>query len=631
MAAVAALPRRDDGHLSPSSEMLNTIPDPRNMSTPSIIAKPGSSSSHHPDLSNEVAALSNKLINAINHQTALDDNLAAARQELENARGQIRRLEQAEREHAELIATGALLRREDVDEERSIWKAELAEEKEQKSIIARDKKKIDQELETLTAALFEEANQMVAAERKERDKVDRKNDQLKSQIKDMETLLTSHQEQLAELKAVMQQMNVDRDETENTTTTSTAPSTPAFPSQDKDNMSRFLDALNLSPNTPGAYDIPPAPPTSFSHLLHPILRTDTQAYDEFRSLLQLSRTSAPPSRVSSGSYSGLNVMSLAGFGHNKSSSNPPSNASSISLATAVGLGSSRSTPSSPNANNSKENSGVSAPLKDTQFYKRAIVEDVEPTLRLELSPGLSWLARRAVISSIGEGNLVVEPMPPSLKKYHFSCGLCGEYRKGEDYERAHRIRTNETDSASRYPLCPFCLNRVRATCDYMGFLRMIRDGHWRTDGAGGEKAAWEESVRLRERMFWARIGGGVVPAFLQGKESPRNSTTDDDKHTHEVQRISPNEPSLNGERSSSSENIDPFKSNEKRASIGNTVISKKEMARTLNPRITDASNVVGDDPSTEQLKSNLRDSLKSNISERRVSLNSDKGLSITIP
>lgn len=29
------------------------------------------------------------------------------------------------------------------------------------------------------------------------------------------------------------------------------------------------------------------------------------------------------------------------------------------------------------------------------------------------------------------------------------------------------------------------------------------------------KAAWEECVRLREKMFWARLGGGVVPAIAR--------------------------------------------------------------------------------------------------------------------
>lgn len=41
---------------------------------------------------------------------------------------------------------------------------------------------------------------------------------------------------------------------------------------------------------------------------------------------------------------------------------------------------------------------------------------------------------------------------------------------------------------------------------------MLRDGHWRTECEEDEKGAWEEATRLRERMFWARLGGGVVPA-----------------------------------------------------------------------------------------------------------------------
>ena len=46
-------------------------------------------------------------------------------------------------------------------------------------------------------------------------------------------------------------------------------------------------------------------------------------------------------------------------------------------------------------------------------------------------------------------------------------------------------------------------------------MRIVKDGHWRVgDGEEEERSGWEESVRLREQMFWARIGGGVVPAGM---------------------------------------------------------------------------------------------------------------------
>jgi hypothetical protein len=79
----------------------------------------------------------------------------------------------------------------------------------------------------------------------------------------------------------MQQMSSDRDEAETNTNASTAPSTPGL--QNQDNLNKIFDALHLSPNTPGMDDIPPAHPTSFTHLLHPVLRTDLQAYDDFHS------------------------------------------------------------------------------------------------------------------------------------------------------------------------------------------------------------------------------------------------------------------------------------------------------------------------------------------------------------
>jgi hypothetical protein len=47
---------------------------------------------------------------------------------------------------------------------------------------------------------------------------------------------------------------------------------------------------------------------------------------------------------------------------------------------------------------------------------------------------------------------------------------------------------------------------MRVTCDFVGFLRAVRDGIWKIEDEEGEEKAWDESVKLRERMFWARLG-----------------------------------------------------------------------------------------------------------------------------
>lgn len=423
---------------------------------------------------------------------------------------------------------------------------------------------------------------MVAVARKDREAVERRNEQLRAQLNDTELLLVSHQEQLTELKAVMQQMSSEQEDQELNTNTSTTPSTPAM--QNHEPMNRMFDALHLSPNLLGSEENLPAPPTSFTHLLHPILRTDLQAYDDFYSLLQTSRKSTPGSRVTSGSFGGLSVAGLSHLASRQQSNFPGhqiSNGSSSSLSTHVTQHSSSispSTPASANSSVSSRDSPLTAtPLKETRFYKRALSEDVEPTLRFEAAPGLSWLARRTVINSMCEGSLVVEPIPSVATLYIFSCSLCGENRRGDEYARTHRFRTNENENAQRYPLCPYCLNRMRASCDFLGFLRMVKDGHWRTDGVEAENAAWEESVRLRERMFWARIGGGVLPAFVRTRESPRSSVEEDKlgSESMEIENTSVSQ-RLENEQSHSRPSVDPFHDNdEKRLSVGRTHISQR--------------------------------------------------------
>lgn len=342
---------------------------------------------------------------------------------------------------------------------------------------------------------------MVAAAKLEREAVEKKNEQLRSQVKDTESLLASHQEQLAELKSVLQVMNISKDDLDGRTAISTAPPSPAGPLQPPAFTRKSMEATDI-PSDVICAEIAPGPSTSFPELIKTVCRTDVIGYEDFRELFTAAKSSKPPSRATSGSYSGLNVMSLASF-------------------SGAGFGSASSSPSksqthSPNGSvSSPQPATASIPLKDARFYKRALMEDIEPTLRLDAAPGISWLTRRSVLSGICEGSLVVEPMPSNVKKYEFPCSLCGERRNGFDNERTHRFRTSDSETAQRYPLCVLCLERVRSCCEFTGYLRLILDGHIHAEDSDDLQEAWEETVRLRERMFWSRIGGGIVPIFAQ--------------------------------------------------------------------------------------------------------------------
>ncbi|KAF2820109.1 hypothetical protein CC86DRAFT_449709 [Ophiobolus disseminans] len=564
------------------SDGMNTIPDPRSATPQPAISRQHSTDSQQPDLGQEVSMLSTKLINAINHSTMLDDSLQQTRHELEAAREQLARVETKVQDHENKVARGLLMDKVVYDKMEKQLGIELQEERNRRIAAENAKRKTDSEVEALTAALFEEANVMVAAARKETEASEKRGEHFKQQIADAEVLQHSLQEQLQHLKGVVETMSAHGDDNESTLATTTAPSTPGITPADK--MTKLLEAVNLTPNTPGTDDFSPEHPLHFSHLIHPVLRSDLASFNEFQDMLKISsRSSAPASRVSSGSYGSLNVLGLGSLTNNSSSSLPGSMKS----------------PTSAGNNSPRESiGGIGMPnLKDERFYKRALAEDIEPTLRLDIAPGLSWMARRTVINSITAGSLVVEPHPPSTSRWInpvFPCSLCGEARKGDQYARKYRFKPADTEDSQRYPLCDWCLGRVRATCDYIGFLRMVAAGHWRAETEDEQKNAWEESVRLRERMFWTRVGGGVVPSFIPLRDSPTSPTytngapkPDEEKQTEESEIVlEPVDISVDGPVADRKSEDDPFRSKSedkiKRVSIGNTIISSdRDSTQTL--------------------------------------------------
>lgn len=522
-------PKRIYAGIQESDFDLTTIPDPRSRAMTPSNADDASSVHQHPELNDEVAHLSSKLIHAINHQTTLDDNLSQTRAELERAREQIQSMEVQLEKQREMLVGDIWIRRKSAEAEKTNLLSRIADEKRLRLAAEDEKRRIEQELENLTTELFEEANKMVISAkeeaRKEQEVLQRKNSALKAQLADTEGLLQSQQEQLIELKHVMEQMSDHDNDT--ATTTPSSPGYSKFDSREDDTPTSDLGSQSGIPDL-----VSPSYPTSFTHLLQPVLRNDIGAYDDFVSLCKASRT--PASRPPSGNHSTLG-LGLLGPASSVTSIGIPSSASTASLSS-MGSPAASSTLSiqTPNTPGSTV-SGMSTasmvpipPLKDCKFYKRVLAEDVEPTLRLDMAPGLSWLARRSVISAMSDGSLVVEPVPTTgtyamlSKPQFYPCSLCGENRKDDEYLRRYRFRTSESSSSQRYPLCRYCLSRVRATCDFLGFLRIVKDGHWRTDDEDSEKSAWEESVRLRENMFWSRIGGGVRP-ILQGFHGHSNS------------------------------------------------------------------------------------------------------------
>ncbi|KIW04088.1 uncharacterized protein PV09_04905 [Verruconis gallopava] len=627
MAAVAPPPSVPQHLFRSDSEGMNTLPNPRSTTPSTPLSRSDSATSgHHPDLNDEIAMLSAKLVKAINFQTSLDDQLHSAREELERARRVIAELEAAKKQHEEAIRVGSLVRKEEVEKikaqlykeldaarnERSEMmkekeKAIQALEREQAKRAAAEKsrKEMEQELENLTSALFEEANGMVADARKETEASEKRNESLRNQLNDAEVLLRSHQEQLQDLKAVVEKISSERDENESNVQTSTAPSTPGMAPHDK--MSRLFESANLTPVTPGIDDIQPDQPLKFSHLITPVMRYDLSAFEDFKNLIKAAAKATPaPSRVASGSFGSVNVLGLE-----RSDSTKSSKASSPAAPVF---------PTVLSSPKMRDFSSSVPQLKDTPVYKRALAEDIEPTMRLDSAPGVGWMAKRTILNSMTAGTLVVEPMPTPMSRFRGpvnACALCGENRKTEPYQRKLCFRVTETEDAQRYPLCDYCLGRVRMSCDYIAFLRMIRDGHWRADSDEEIKAAWDESVKLRERMFWQRLGGGVLPAYMQNKENLRSPTfehaSESGRNSEEAQRTPPQLPPRLPPRNSED---DPFQSEKatKRVSIGEAVVANNDGHSAATSTLTAEEEKRIEEQAAQQLQDEARHSYTSKSS-----------------
>ncbi|KAL1896374.1 rab guanine nucleotide exchange factor S2 [Sporothrix stenoceras] len=595
-AATLSTPiRRLPSSLSSSSiedQDISTIPDPR------LRALNLASGGKDTDPQDEITALSTKLIDAINHQSTLDDTLSRTRMELEESREQVRKLEELSARQKEFLAGGLWVRKSAVEEEKAHILAKSRDEKRLRLEAESAKSKIELELETLTAELFEQANIMVAAAkeeaRAEQLAANRRYENLKGQLADTEVLLKSQQEQLTQLKQVMEEMiqneGAGGDDHTTALTTPTSPGFGQFDFKDADAKSvsekqqadgaadtettddteakkdedpsvsasvatavatattvattsvvlspTIVPPPSSSPAAPAPDSLPlsPSQPMSFTHLLRPVLRYDTNAFHEFVDLirtaqiqLMLHLQNSPQSHVRSPSSTSLPKTPPMNNNSNwnattlNSTTTLQSSTVSMSAVNAfatVASGLSVSSNANSPQNHTKE-------LKETKFYKRVVVEDIEPTLRLDTAPGISWLVRRNIMSAVLEGTLVAEPVPNmtgSALVVQQPCSMCGENRREESFLRHHRFRLTESDKSTPYPLCNYCLSRVRSVCGFLVFLRMIKEGHWRAADEEAEQAAWEECVRLREHMFWARIGGGMLPAGVpNGVGSARHS------------------------------------------------------------------------------------------------------------
>lgn len=394
---------------------------------------------------------------------------------------------------------------------------------------------LETEIENLTASLFTEANKMVAVERFARARAEEKMRSLEESGAGMtglfEELQANLREKVEKLEAAEGEVGdlrrrltlaapLREDGEEKEAVDGQVPGALFSDGSHVTTASALASALILSTN---GSSTPKVLRHGSTYLPAPRLLTSVLPYHEFLAFithlrqLRISVLSRPPEYPSSSTTS----LSSIGFG---TSSHPPPNLShSIPLSPAQLLA-----PHLP----------LSTHLSQP-FLKRCIEEDSDPSLRLDLAPGLGFLSRRQVGTAIVDGTLLIEPTYGGASLPTSTCTLCGTGLEkwwngaaGEEmvvvaakpvtqmrkafgsgawsissltggkkdssrpsspsattsgaetpfafpavpHQQIHIFRVNDTSSA-RYAVCPtYCLPRLRAVCEMWTYVRAMERG-----------------------------------------------------------------------------------------------------------------------------------------------------------
>lgn len=245
--------------------------------------------------------------------------------------------------------------------------------------------------------------------------------------------------------------------------------------------------------------------------------------------------------------------------------------------------------------------GTTVPLKKIHsipFMKNCLVEDVETCLRFGPSPRVS---ARKITDAIVTNTCFIEEAPPgfaeeqynrppdvplknSASKQHLwerfsgtqstvifrGCQACGRVEGHLPF----RFRISHFDDWAC--IDRYCRDRLVAVCEFYVFIRNVRQGYYSNRTA---EDLYAESIRLRLQMFYARMG--ALPSLLRGlglrhdligsatiptmppKRSFEGSTRDSNRPSTEITL----EPSSSTKPTSASVTVTPSTSVSSRSSI----------------------------------------------------------------
>lgn len=402
----------------------------------------------------QISSLSTQLIESIEKQSQLEERLNQAKRTIQGHKNVIEQFNEFKIQY-----DGLEEKYNAQNEELTKLKEEIVSEKELRSTAQKTVDELNTEIEDLTASLFDEANKMVATARREGHAVEVKNTKLMEQLREKDSILEILNLQLKNLKKVLQ--NVEQE----SAAINVRP--PSLINEQSDSSTSLNKAS--SSNSTKSYEQISGP--IYSPNISSV-RYDLNLYKEFMKFLAVL----------------------------------------------------------PRCETLKDTSSSS------KLLRRLINDEIQPILRLDNASGLGWIVRRSLMTLMMEGLVVVEPLSglnenfqygsPSLKNtgfkqinlsnakdshlfnfpsdsppiaVHDKCSFCSEARDDVlEHARMYVLKTQtraEDDSlitTNNFPLCRYCLLKVRQTCEIFAFLRSLKLGAWNLEKVSLTSVAKEE-------------------------------------------------------------------------------------------------------------------------------------------
>lgn len=396
-------------------------------------------------VSMQLSSLSTQLIESVDKQSRLEEQLRKAKKTIasqsEAAASCESLREQLEKAQQELASRS----RESAELERKLAAETTARKTAQDKI-----DQLNKEVEDLTASLFDEANNMVADARREKHDVEVRNSKLHEQLHEKDALLETLEMQLKNLKKVLYSL-----EDENSSLAKTKRNSAFLSSDTATSSNVSLEKTATGSTSLG--ELSGAGGVLFSPVLQS-LRYDLGLYNEFLKFVAM----LPICR------------------------------------------------------------SIKGTTTESKLLRRLVHDEIQPVLRLDNASGLGWLVRRGLMSLMIDGLVVVEPLSGVNETYrmgysspqlhaqqnahfgqeraahlynyptdsppvaiHEACAFCSESRNDIlEHGRLYVLKTlqrNEdgtTETTNQYPLCHYCLLKVRQTCEIFAFLRSLKEGVW---------------------------------------------------------------------------------------------------------------------------------------------------------